>query len=54
MTLKMKDFKDKVVIFFVIAAVFSLGFAFLMNPKLGYARDWDLFSSTGLGYTLLL
>jgi tetratricopeptide (TPR) repeat protein len=24
-----------------------------MDPKLGYARDWDLFSSTGLGYTLL-
>jgi tetratricopeptide (TPR) repeat protein len=24
-----------------------------MNPDLGYARDWDIFSSTGLGYTLL-
>ncbi len=47
------NFKDKVVTFFVIATLFSFMFAFLMDPKLGYARDWDLFSSTGLGYTLL-
>ncbi|MCK4427635.1 MAG: tetratricopeptide repeat protein [candidate division Zixibacteria bacterium] len=47
------DFKDKVVIFLVIVTLFSFLFAFLMDPKLGYARDWDLFSSTGLGYTLL-
>lgn len=47
------NFKDKVVIFFMIVILFSFLFAFLMDPKLGYARDWDLFSSTGLGYTLL-
>lgn len=47
------NFKDRVVTFFVIVSLFSLLFAFTVDPKLGYARDWDLFSSTGLGYTLL-
>ncbi len=47
------NFKDKLVRFFLVATLFSLMFAFIMDPKLGYARDWDLFSSTGLGYTLL-
>jgi tetratricopeptide (TPR) repeat protein len=47
------NFKDQVVTFFSIVTLFSFMFAFLMDPKLGYARDWDLFSSTGLGYTLL-
>jgi len=47
------DFKDRVVTFFVIVSFFSLVFAFTVDPKLGYARDWDLFSSTGLGFTLL-
>jgi hypothetical protein len=47
------NLRDKVVIFFIIVTIFSFMFAFIMDPKLGYARDWDLFSSTGLGYTLL-
>jgi tetratricopeptide (TPR) repeat protein len=47
------NFKDKAVIFFMVVIIFSFMFAFIMDPKLGYARDWDLFSSTGLGYTLL-
>jgi len=47
------NFKERVVRFFMIVTLFSFMFAFLMDPKLGYARDWDLFSSTGLGYTLL-
>lgn len=47
------NFKERVVKFFMIVTLFSFVFAFLMDPKLGYARDWDLFSSTGLGYTLL-
>jgi tetratricopeptide (TPR) repeat protein len=47
------NFKDKTVIFFMIVTLFAFLFAFIMDPKLGYARDWDLFSSTGLGYTLL-
>ena len=47
------NFKDQVVTFFMIVTLFSFMFAFLTDPELGYARDWDLFSSTGLGYTLL-
>ncbi len=47
------NFKNKAVIFFMIVIIFSFMFAFIMDPKLGYARDWDLFSSTGLGYTVL-
>jgi tetratricopeptide (TPR) repeat protein len=47
------NFKDKVFTFFLVVTLFSFIFAFIMNPKLGYARDWDLFSSTGLGYTIL-
>jgi tetratricopeptide (TPR) repeat protein len=47
------DFKDRVATFFIIVTLFSFMFAFVMDPKLGYARDWDLFSTTGLGYTLL-
>ncbi len=47
------DFKDRVVGFLTIMTISSVVFASLIDPKLGYARDWDLFSSTGLGYTLL-
>lgn len=47
------NFKDKVVAFFMIVTLFSFIFAFVIDPKLGYARDWDLFSFTALGYTLL-
>jgi len=47
------NFKDRVVTFFIIVTLFSFMFALILDPKLGYARDWDLFSSTGLGYTLL-
>jgi regulator of sirC expression with transglutaminase-like and TPR domain len=47
------DFKDRMVRFFIVVTLFSFLFALIMDPKLGYARDWDLFSSTGLGYTLL-
>ena len=38
--------------FFLMATIFSFGFALLIDPVLGYARDWDLFASTGLGYTI--
>ena len=33
--------------------VCSFAFALLVDPKLGYARDWDLFAFTGLGVTFL-
>jgi tetratricopeptide (TPR) repeat protein len=35
----------------VTACLFA--FALLVDPKLGYARDWDLFASAGLGISLL-
>lgn len=47
------NFKDRVVRFLAIVTLSSFVFAFILDPKLGYARDWDLFSSTGLGYTFL-
>ena len=47
------NLKDGIVIFFIIVIFFSFVFALVVDPKLGYARDWDLFSSTALGYTLL-
>ncbi len=45
--------KDKTVGFLMVVTLCSFVFAFVIDPELGYARDWDLFSSTGLGYTLL-
>ena len=38
----------------MVVTICSIVFAFVIDPELGYARDWDLFSSTGLGYTLLV
>jgi len=46
-------FKDRIVQFLMIVIVFQLTFHFLVDPKLGAIRDWDLFSFTALGYTLL-
>ncbi|MDH4222491.1 MAG: tetratricopeptide repeat protein [candidate division Zixibacteria bacterium] len=39
--------------FLIIVSLFQVGYNFLINPGLGMARDWDLFSSTSLGYTIL-
>jgi tetratricopeptide (TPR) repeat protein len=39
--------------FLVLVSVCTLGYALVVDPKLGYARDWDLFAFSGLGYTLL-
>jgi tetratricopeptide (TPR) repeat protein len=47
------DFKDRIFRFLLILSVCSLAYAFFMDPKLGYPRDWDLFAFTGLGYTIL-
>jgi len=47
------NFKESVVGFLLVVSVCSLGYAFWVDPKLGYPRDWDLFAFTGLGYTLL-
>lgn len=45
--------KDEVSKFFISIVCGSFLFAILVDPKLGYARDWDLFAATGIGYTVL-
>jgi tetratricopeptide (TPR) repeat protein len=47
------NYKDRSFRFLLVLSICSLAYAFLMDPKLGYPRDWDLFAFTGLGYTLL-
>lgn len=39
--------------FFLSLVLSSLLFAILVDPKLGYARDWDLFASTGIACMVL-
>ena len=39
--------------FLLIVALAQLLFNFIINPGLGAPRDWDLFASAGLGYTVL-
>ncbi len=39
--------------FLLTVSLGQLLFNFLVNPGLGAPRDWDLFASVGLGYTLL-
>ncbi len=45
--------KDRIFQFLLIVSVAQLLFNFLINPGLGAPRDWDLFASVGLGYTVL-
>jgi Tfp pilus assembly protein PilF len=45
--------KDKLSLFIILVVLFQLGYNFILNPGLGMARDWDLFSATALGYTIL-
>jgi tetratricopeptide (TPR) repeat protein len=45
--------KDKAAQFLLIVSLCTLAYAFLADPKLGYPRDWDLFTFTALGYTFL-
>lgn len=47
------NLKDKVVRFLLVVSACTLAYALVVDPKLGYARDWDLFALTGFGYTLL-
>jgi Flp pilus assembly protein TadD len=44
--------KNKFILFLVLVSLFQLGYNFILNPGLGMARDWDLFSATALGYTV--
>jgi tetratricopeptide (TPR) repeat protein len=46
-------FKDRTFQFLLLVAALQLLFGFLVDPDLGASRDWDLFSVTGLGYTVL-
>ena len=45
--------EDRLIFFLILVALFQLGYSFLLNPGLGMARDWDLFSATAFGYTIL-
>ena len=47
------NFRDTTLRFFTIATACVLIFTFVLNPKLGLSRDWDLFSLPGIPYTLL-
>ncbi|UCB52757.1 MAG: tetratricopeptide repeat protein [Candidatus Zixiibacteriota bacterium] len=47
------DFRDNVVRFLIWMTACAFGFALLVDPKLGYARDWDLFAFSGFSVTLL-
>ena len=46
-------FKERETVFLLILVVCATVFSLAVDPKLGYPRDWDLFASTGLGYTIL-
>ena len=50
---KVSNFKENVVKFLILTVIGSFAFALFVDPKLGYARDWDLFAFAGLGATLL-
>ena len=45
--------EDRIFQFLLIVSIGQLLFNLLIDPGLGAARDWDLFASVGLGYTLL-
>jgi len=45
--------RDRSVLFLFSILVMGLGFNFSMYSELGMSRDWDLFSSTAIGYTIL-
>jgi tetratricopeptide (TPR) repeat protein len=47
------DYKDRMIRFLLWLSIFSLAFAFFIDPKLGYPRDWDMFAFSALGYTFL-
>ena len=46
-------FKKKTAIFLGLGAVGSLLFLFVIDPKLAFPRDWDLFSISGFSLLLL-
>jgi len=48
-----KTFKQREYRYLLILVLSTLGAVFLFDPKLGMARDWDLFSFSGVPLTLL-
>lgn len=51
--LKVFNLKDKTVLFLSSTFLLGMGFNFIMYPGLGMSRDWDMFSSTAIGYSIL-
>ncbi|MGB2770372.1 MAG: tetratricopeptide repeat protein [Candidatus Zixiibacteriota bacterium] len=47
------DFKNPAVRFLLLVSGFQLLFHFVIDPALAAPRDWDLFSTLALGYTVL-
>jgi tetratricopeptide (TPR) repeat protein len=47
------EFKNPIIVFLIIVSIAQILYHFLVDPKFGAVRDWDLFSSVALGYTLL-
>jgi tetratricopeptide (TPR) repeat protein len=45
--------KDRIFLFLLLLSICQLLYNFLVDPCLGASRDWDMFSSVGLGYTIL-
>jgi Flp pilus assembly protein TadD len=50
---KSMNLQRSVVRFLLWMMLGSIAFALVVDPKLGYARDWDLFAFTGIGISLL-
>ena len=46
-------FKKPVIAFLILVSIAQISYHFILDPKLGAGRDWDLLSTVGLGYTLL-
>ncbi|MGB2698445.1 MAG: tetratricopeptide repeat protein [Candidatus Zixiibacteriota bacterium] len=51
--LKSFNLREKTSAFLSLAFLLGIGFNSLMYPGLGMARDWDMFASTAIGYTIL-
>lgn len=45
--------KNPIIYFLLIVFLAQISYHFIIDPKLGAGRDWDLLSTVALGYTLL-
>jgi tetratricopeptide (TPR) repeat protein len=46
-------FRNPTIVFLLIIFLAQVSYHFIIDPKLGAGRDWDLLSNIALGYTLL-